>query len=81
MNEEAGPRLKAGVTGWEGYSATSRRSPVATILCAMSITKRQIGLAAVILLAPGGFILGAALLANRYRKPRAEAETETPPKP
>ena len=35
----------------------------------MSITKRQIGLAAVILLAPGGFILGAALLANRYRKP------------
>lgn len=34
----------------------------------MSITKRQIGLAAVILLAPGGFILGAALLANRYRK-------------
>ncbi|WP_018251087.1 hypothetical protein [Sphingomonas melonis] len=45
----------------------------------MSITKRQIGLAAVILLAPGGFILGA-LLANRYRKPAAEAEAETPPK-
>ncbi|MFG6283347.1 hypothetical protein [Sphingomonas sp. S6] len=43
----------------------------------MSITKRQIGLAAVILLAPGGFILGAALLANRYRKPAAEAETGT----
>ena len=35
----------------------------------MSITKRQIGLAAVVLLAPGGFLLGAALLANRYRKP------------
>ncbi|WP_294284537.1 hypothetical protein [uncultured Sphingomonas sp.] len=45
----------------------------------MSITKRQIGLAAVILLAPGGFILGAALLANRYRK--STADTETPPKP
>ena len=29
---------------------------------------KKVGLAAVILLAPGGFVLGAALLADRYRK-------------
>ncbi len=43
----------------------------------MRITKGQIGLAAVILLAPGGFVLGAALLADRYRKRRtAEADNQ-----
>jgi hypothetical protein len=40
----------------------------------MRITKGQIGLAAVVLLAPGGFVLGATLLANRYRKRLAEKE-------
>lgn len=39
----------------------------------MRITKGQIGLAAVVLLALGGFILGATLLANRYRQRRAAA--------
>lgn len=45
----------------------------------MRITPRQIGLAAVVILAPGGFILGATLLANRYRKRAAEGD-EAPPK-
>ena len=31
-------------------------------------TLNKLGLAAVILLAPGGFILGATLAANHYRK-------------
>ncbi|MDB5716968.1 MAG: hypothetical protein JWM38_395 [Sphingomonas bacterium] len=31
-------------------------------------TLNKLGLAAVILLAPGGFILGATLVANHYRK-------------
>ena len=31
------------------------------------------GLAAVILLAPGGFILGATLLARRYHRARSDA--------
>ena len=31
-------------------------------------TYKKLGLAAVILLAPGGFILGATLAANHYRK-------------
>lgn len=34
----------------------------------MRITRKQAALAAVILLAPGGFLLGATLIANRYRK-------------
>ena len=42
----------------------------------MRITKGQIGLAAVVLLAPGGFILGATLLANGYRRRRAEAAAD-----
>lgn len=49
----------------------------------MRITPRQIGLAAVVLLAPGGFILGATLLADRYwRRDRSlpEALPENPPK-
>ena len=36
---------------------------------------KRVGLAATILLAPGGFILGAALAADYYRKRRK------PPKP
>ncbi|MCP3736000.1 hypothetical protein M9979_14090 [Sphingomonas sp. RP10(2022)] len=43
----------------------------------MSITKRQIGLAAVVLLAPGGFLLGATLVANHWRK-RQAAAPDTP---
>lgn len=30
----------------------------------------RLGLAAVVLLAPGGFVLGAALLADRWRRSR-----------
>ncbi len=41
---------------------------------------KNAGLAAVILLAPGGFVLGAALAADYLRKKRAEAATPaTPP--
>ncbi|WP_230629531.1 hypothetical protein [Sphingomonas sp. Leaf37] len=46
----------------------------------MRITKAQVGLAALVLLAPGGFILGATLVANHYRKRRTTA-AETPPEP
>ncbi|GAA0672294.1 hypothetical protein FHT00_001752 [Sphingomonas insulae] len=44
----------------------------------MRITKSQIGLAAVVLLAPGGFLLGATLIANHYRK-RGETRPPEPP--
>ena len=44
----------------------------------MRITKSQIGLAAVVLLAPGGFILGATLVANHYRKRRSDPPSEPP---
>ena len=43
---------------------------------------KKLGLAAVILLAPGGFILGAGLAANHYRKKRmhdgSAAASQTP---
>ena len=39
-------------------------------------TMNRIGLAAAILLVPGGLILGAALAARRYRKPADENGTE-----
>lgn len=42
-------------------------------------TLEKIGLAAVILLAPGGFILGATLAANHYRKRRAARGEEPAP--
>ncbi|MGP7795188.1 hypothetical protein [Sphingomonas sp. CLY1604] len=46
----------------------------------MRITPRQIGLAAVVLFAPGGFILGATLVADHYRRRRAQpAETGREP--
>lgn len=35
-------------------------------------TLNRIGLAAVILLAPGGFVLGASLAARRWRRREAE---------
>lgn len=39
----------------------------------------KLGLAAVILLAPGGFILGATLAANHYRKKaRGRSEVRDP---
>lgn len=44
----------------------------------MRLTKQQVGLAAIVLLAPGGFILGATLLANRYRKRRDPPPDATP---
>lgn len=44
----------------------------------MRVTRSQIGLAAVVLLAPGGFLLGATLVANHYRKRRAQASMEPP---
>jgi len=37
------------------------------------------GLAAVILLAPGGFVLGATLLARHYRRKRSDAGQEELP--
>lgn len=40
-------------------------------------TLEKLGLAAVILLAPGGFILGATLAANHYRKRRADARANS----
>lgn len=46
----------------------------------MRFTKQQVGLAAVVLLAPGGFVLGATLIANRYRK-RLAAKAGEPPEP
>jgi hypothetical protein len=44
----------------------------------MRITKSQIGLAAVVLLAPGGFILGATLIANHYRKKGGKPPSDPP---
>ena len=44
----------------------------------MRITRNQIGLAAVVLLAPGGFILGATLVARHYRKRRNPVDAEPP---
>lgn len=38
----------------------------------------KLGLAAVILLAPGGFILGATLAANHYRKRATAGRDELP---
>ena len=40
-------------------------------------TLNRLGLAAVILLAPGGFILGATLAANHYRKKAQARVPET----
>ncbi|WEJ99019.1 MAG: hypothetical protein P0Y59_19055 [Candidatus Sphingomonas phytovorans] len=40
-------------------------------------TLNRLGLAAAILLVPGGFILGATLAAQRYRKQQAEGEAVT----
>ncbi|WCM26450.1 hypothetical protein NDN01_20980 [Sphingomonas sp. QA11] len=40
-------------------------------------TLNRLGLAAAILLVPGGFILGATLAAQRYRKQHAEGEAVT----
>lgn len=37
----------------------------------------RLGLATVILLAPGGFVLGAALLADRWRRSRTSRDRET----
>lgn len=37
-------------------------------------TKKQIGIAALVLLAPGGFILGATLAARHYRRKVAEPD-------
>lgn len=42
-------------------------------------TLQRLGLAAVILLAPGGFVLGATLAANHYRRRRARGEPEHDP--
>lgn len=39
----------------------------------MKFTKSQIGVAAVVLLAPGGFVLGATLIAAHYRRRKADA--------
>jgi hypothetical protein len=42
-------------------------------------TLNRLGLAAAILLVPGGFILGATLAAQRYRKQQADAGSATAP--
>ncbi|WP_293872893.1 MULTISPECIES: hypothetical protein [unclassified Sphingomonas] len=44
----------------------------------MRITTSRIGLAAVVLLAPGGFLLGATLIANNYRKRHAKTPSDPP---
>jgi hypothetical protein len=44
-------------------------------------TYKGLGLAAVILLAPGGFILGATLAANHYRKRLTRRPSEPAPSP
>jgi len=41
----------------------------------MRITKSQLGLAAVVILAPGGFLIGATWLAARYRQRHLEAQS------
>ena len=42
-------------------------------------TLNRLGLAAAILLVPGGFILGATLAAQRYRKQHADAGNDSAP--
>jgi hypothetical protein len=42
-------------------------------------TLNRLGLAAAILLVPGGFILGATLAAQRYRKQQADAGSDAAP--
>lgn len=42
-------------------------------------TLNRLGLAAAILLVPGGFILGATLAAQRYRKQQADAGSDSTP--
>ena len=47
----------------------------------MRLTPKNVGLAAVVLLAPGGFVLGATLLARHYRKRRSIVPDEDPAPP
>jgi len=42
---------------------------------------KNAGLAAVIMLAPGGFLLGAALLAKKWRDRRPQGALPTPQEP
>jgi hypothetical protein len=42
-------------------------------------TLNRVGLAAAILLVPGGFILGATLAARRYRKQQSEGDVAVEP--
>jgi hypothetical protein len=42
-------------------------------------TLNRVGLAAAILLVPGGFILGATLAARRYRKQQGEGDVAVEP--
>jgi hypothetical protein len=42
-------------------------------------TLNRVGLAAAILLVPGGFILGATLVARRYRKQQGEGDVPAEP--
>ena len=42
-------------------------------------TLNRVGLAAAILLVPGGFILGATLAARRYRKQQSEGDVRAEP--
>jgi hypothetical protein len=42
-------------------------------------TLNRVGLAAAILLVPGGFILGATLAARRYRKQQGEGDVTSEP--
>lgn len=44
-------------------------------------TLNRLGLAAAILLVPGGFILGATLAAQRYRKQQADSEGDDTAEP
>lgn len=42
-------------------------------------TLNRVGLAAAILLVPGGFLLGATLAARRYRKQQGEGDVASEP--
>ncbi|WP_156678119.1 hypothetical protein [Sphingomonas profundi] len=55
-----------------GTTAIARSFAGAMVVTMQRDTYKKIGLAAVILLAPGGFILGATLAANHYRRKRGE---------
>jgi hypothetical protein len=72
--EMAVVRSARGMTRNQAAIAIATTRPISHGMASDKMLKRA-GLAALIVLAPGGFILGAALLAKRYRK-RSERRSE-----